>query len=55
MAAWAVGEGGVVLKTADGGRTWTRQAGPSAALYGLAPVGASALAVGANGAIRLLP
>jgi hypothetical protein len=55
LTAWAVGEGGVAVKTNDGGLTWIPCGGASSSLYGLAAVGTSALAAGSNGTTRLLP
>jgi len=53
VTAWAVGEGGVILKTSDGGATWTPQvSGTGAALFGVSAIDSStAWAVGAGGVI----
>ncbi len=55
MTVWVVGEGGAAFKTSDGGLTWTPCAGSAPSLYGLAPMGARALAGGNNGTTLLLP
>ena len=55
LTVWVVGEGGVVLRTGDGGLSWTSSGGTSVSLYALTAAGSSVLAAGNNGTTRRLP
>jgi photosystem II stability/assembly factor-like uncharacterized protein len=48
---WAVGNGGVILKSSDAGATWSRQVPTTFNLFGVAFSGTTGFAVGANGTV----